>query len=62
MVILSNTYPGGFKDSVPSDAILEQESGRTTLKEEIQVGGGSQPSPGMDPNSFGKKKGKWNFL
>ena len=39
MVILSNTYPGGFKDSVASDAILEQESGRTTLKEEIQVGG-----------------------
>ena len=40
MVILSNTYPGGFKDSVASDAILEQEeSGRTTMKMQIQVGG-----------------------
>ena len=27
MDILSNTYPGGFKDSVASDAILEQVGG-----------------------------------
>jgi hypothetical protein len=41
MVILSNTYPGGFKYAVASDAILKQESGRTrTIEEiEIQVGG-----------------------
>ena len=47
MVILSNTYPVGFKYSVASNAVLEEESGRKTLKVENQ-GGEAQPYPGMD--------------
>ena len=36
MIILSNTYPGGFKDSVASDAILEQESGIKVVFKNVQ--------------------------